>query len=137
MQHNASLITNTLRMAGIRPSVHRIAVMRYLTTNRIHPTAEDIFKALIVEYPTMSRTTIYNTLHLLSEKNCVRTIDIDKNNTRFDIDTIPHAHCMCTGCGIIFDAPLTNTPAPPDGFKCSDTQVLFKGLCEKCKDINS
>ena len=63
-----------LQTAGLRPSEPRIAVLAFLMKNRIHPVAETIYKSLAPEYPTLSRTTIYNTLKLFEENKIVMPV---------------------------------------------------------------
>ena len=53
-----------LQSYGIKPSLQRIAIMEYLIENRIHPTVEDIYEALYIKVPTLSKTTVYNTIKL-------------------------------------------------------------------------
>ena len=48
----------------IKPSVQRLAVMKFLIKRRNYPTAEDIYTALYPQIPTLSKTTVYNTLKL-------------------------------------------------------------------------
>ena len=58
-------IEKYLREHGISPSYQRIRVFEYLISNKNHPTVDMIYKELIKEIPTLSRTTVYNTLNLL------------------------------------------------------------------------
>ena len=62
---------------GIKPSVQRIAVMDYLLRHHTHPQAEDIYCALLPSMPTLSRTTVYNTLRLLTEQGAVCQLPLD------------------------------------------------------------
>ena len=48
--------------AGIRPSIQRIAVYGYLCEHPVHPDVETVYDALNPIYPTLSKTTVYNTL---------------------------------------------------------------------------
>ncbi len=48
-----------LEKCGIKPSLQRIAIVEYLMENRIHPTADDIYHALCIQVPTLSKTTVY------------------------------------------------------------------------------
>jgi len=57
-----------LNAVGIRPSVQRVAVYAYLCEHPVHPTVETVYSALSSDYPTLSKTTIYNTLRLFEEK---------------------------------------------------------------------
>lgn len=63
---------------GVKPSIQRLAIMKYLMEHRTHPTADMIFNDLYKEIPTLSKTTVYNTLKLLTEHGAVRTIGIDE-----------------------------------------------------------
>ena len=92
-----------LQQYNIKPSVQRTAVINYLFNNRTHPTVDEIYLALSPAMPTLSKTTVYNTLNLFVERGAVRTLVIDEKNARFDIDTSDHAHFICKKCGKIYD----------------------------------
>ena len=65
---------NKLIALGIRPSIQRVAIMKYLLSHHTHPTVEEVFVALKKQLPTVSRTTVYNTLRMLSEHGAARTL---------------------------------------------------------------
>ena len=69
---------------GVHPSQQRLAIMDYLMKHRTHPTADEIFTALLPSMPTLSRTTVYNTLKVLVEHNAILNINIEEKNARFD-----------------------------------------------------
>ena len=87
----------------VKPSVQRLAVMEYLLHNLTHPTADEIYSALITRIPTLSKTTVYNTLKLFVEHGAVKMLTIDEKNAMFDADTSSHAHFLCTRCNKVFD----------------------------------
>lgn len=130
---------------GIRPSLQRIAVMDYLMTHRTHPCADEIYSALAVSIPTLSRTTVYNTLAMLTEKGAILSLDLDPGQMHYDGDTSPHAHFICTRCGAIHDIfpeaegwrGLLAAAPPPEGAFVSDTQLSYKGICAKCNMTNN
>lgn len=68
---------NKLIALGIRPSIQRVAIMKYLQAHHTHPTVEDVYLALKKQLPTVSRTTVYNTLRMLSEHHAASMITID------------------------------------------------------------
>lgn len=78
-----------LRELGIRPSPQRLAVYSYLLSHPVHPTADTIYQAIITAQPSLSRTTIYNTLKLLVHKKAVSTVIIEDGELRFDADLRP------------------------------------------------
>lgn len=132
-------IHNFLLEKDIKPSVQRIAIMKYLCEHATHPTVENIFNDLHEQIPTLSRTTIYNTLKLFSEKKAVLTITIEEKNVHYDGDTKPHSHFRCTDCGKIFDLPLNEninfTNENFDKFTIEETHVYHKGICPNCQEI--
>lgn len=126
---------------GIKPSLHRIAVIEYLMENPIHPTADKIFNELYPSIPTLSKTTVYNVLKLLDDQGAIRSILIDEKSIRYDADISVHAHFKCTKCGNIHDVFLTEEDKVQikgvDQFVVSSCQIYFKGYCEQCKqEIN-
>ena len=96
-------VVKRLQNHNIKPSVQRIAIMTYLMEHRTHPTVDEIYTALAPSIPTLSKTTVYNTLKLLSEQGAAQTLTIDERNTCYDADTTPHAHFLCKHCGKIYD----------------------------------
>ena len=123
---------------GVKPSIQRMAIMRYLMEHHTHPTADMIFNDLYADYPTLSKTTVYNTLKLLSEQGAARMIGIEEKNARFDGDTSPHAHFRCKCCGCIYDIPLRHdNEIFVDGIgelSIDEVHVYYKGYCKACKD---
>ena len=51
-------VSQYLKAKGIRPSAQRIAIMRYLMEHPVHPTAENIYDALMPDMPSLSLTTV-------------------------------------------------------------------------------
>ena len=121
---------------GIRPSLQRIEIMRYLMEHHTHPTIDDIFVELKKRIPTVSRTTIYNTLRMFSEKGGALMITIDEHHVCYDGTTPPHAHFSCKEWGRVFDMPDTQPPMPQssaiEGFTIDDAQLYYKGICADC-----
>ncbi|MFI3239696.1 MAG: Fur family transcriptional regulator [Bacteroidales bacterium] len=121
---------------NVKPSLQRIAIMKYLMENKNHPTVDTIYNDLLPQVPTLSRTTIYNTLKVLEGNKALITLDIDSKNLHYDGDVSPHAHFMCNKCGKIHDMPipiesLADVPGMTN-FKIEDVKLYYKGICEEC-----
>jgi len=128
-------LTNELTKKKIRPSYQRIKVLEYLINNQCHPTVEQIFNELHKEIPTLSKTTVYNTLNSLIEAQLIRVITIEDNETRYDILMKNHGHFKCDSCGIIYDFNINIDDFATDelnNFKIFDKNVYFKGICPGC-----
>ena len=120
---------------GINLSHQRLKVFEYLYKNQCHPTADEIFTDLQKEIPTLSRTTVYNTLKILSKAGLLRTITIEDNEIRYDIVIENHGHFKCENCGTIFNFSLDVDLLKSDdlkNFKIEDKSVYFKGICPGC-----
>ena len=127
-----------LSACGIKPSVQRVAVMDYLRTHYTHPTAEEIHSALAPSMPTLSKTTVYNTLRLLVESGAVRQLPVGERGACFDADLSPHAHFLCRGCGRVFDlCRSADRPEElarlPEGFAVEQVELVLRGRCADCR----
>jgi Fur family transcriptional regulator, peroxide stress response regulator len=124
-----------LKTKNIRLSHQRLKVLEYLTLNLCHPTVEQIYNSLHSEVPTLSKTTVYNTLNSLTEAGLVRIINIEDNETRYDIRTNNHGHFKCKSCKNIFDFDIDIDKFSTyelNDFEVNDKNVYFKGICPKC-----
>lgn len=119
---------------GIKPSAQRIAIMDYLLTYRTHPTVDTIYNDLVAEMPTLSRTTVYNTLKLLGEHDAILELTIDKRTAHYDGDTSPHSHFQCKRCGRIIDIPqqVVDINQTEHDFVIQETEVYYRGYCREC-----
>ena len=131
-----------LRENGIGVTKPRIRILEYMMTHRNHPSVDVVFSELRTEMPTLSRTTVYNVLKLLSERGLVQMITIDDEHVNFDGDTAPHAHLLCRRCGCIIDLPLEETtaenagkPYSIDGNLIEETHRYYRGLCAGCREL--
>ncbi len=120
----------SLQCAGIRPSEPRLCIYEYLDGHRIHPRAEEIYSALAPEHPTLSLTTVYNTLKLFAEHRLIRVLNIDSSEQRYDINTDFHAHLKCRTCGSVTDIfmPAPSIPAA----NIEQISLDCYGLCSSC-----
>jgi len=127
---------------GIRPSMQRLAIMDYLINHPIHPTIDDVYQALSNKVPTLSRTTVYNTLRMLSENQAAQMITIDEHRVCYDGNVESHVHFFCKKCGKIIDlfgeqAPKLEGEKTVEGNIIQEEQLYYKGICAKCaKKLN-
>jgi len=130
-------INNYLTEAGIKPSYQRIKIFEYLIKNMNHPTVDMIHKNLILDIPTLSKTTVYNTLRFFVDKGITQIINIEDNETRYDADTSTHGHFKCIKCGNIYDFSFDNKNLnikQIENFEIKQIHLYIKGICENCKN---
>lgn len=134
----SSVVYDNLIKHEVKPSVQRMAIMDYMMTHFTHPSVDEIYNALSPKFPTLSRTTVYNTLKLFVEHSAVRMLTIDEHNACFDGDMSLHAHFLCKKCGKIYDMPLQNHEdtllgVQVDGNEITEVHQYFKGICKDCR----
>jgi len=138
--NNYIQIHRYLQQFDIKPSVQRTAVMDYLMKNKTHPTIDEIYSSLSPMMPTLSKTTIYNTLNLFVQKGAVLQLALDEKNARYDADVSNHAHFKCTSCTKVYDfmdlSPSLFTKPTVEGFDIDTVEVSYTGICPSCKGLN-
>ena len=101
-----------------------------------HPTVKNIYNALSGDIPTLSKTTVYNTLKTFIEKEIAMVITIDENETRFDADTGHHGHFKCQVCHSVYDFDVKMDEVKLEaleGFEIKEKQMFYYGICKNCK----
>ena len=129
-----------LREHGIMPSVQRIRIFDTLMGTTVHPTVDMIYQSLAKEIPTLSKTTVYNTLKIFQQKGLVLVVNIEDNETRYDADTSFHGHFKCQACGTVYDFPLSIEESKLKSlkdFQVNESHYYLKGICKKCTNKQS
>lgn len=119
----------------ISPSYTRTRIYAFLEANTNHPTVDEIYKELKEELPTLSKTTVYNVLHLFIEKGLVKLVNMNSNEARYELYEHEHSHFTCDVCGTIYDIPKVQTiydPKEMEHFTVKDQEVNLTGVCPNC-----
>lgn len=128
-------IIEILKENDIAPSMQRIKILEYLQSYKTHPTADMIYQALADEMPTLSKTTVYNTLKTFTNKGIIVALSIFENEVRFEFNTEPHIHFKCIKCGKIYDLDKTfdlYEDKEINGHKITEHHVNLRGICKEC-----
>lgn len=124
-------VIETLNQFGIQPTPQRIAVAEFVLKTDTHPTADEVWAHVREGCPTLSRATVYNTLHLFAEKGLLRTQPLKEGVVVFDPHVSPHHHFIDEESGQVFDVPwdaVTVTGEDRLGeFEVRDYQVILRG----------
>lgn len=128
-------------MANLKYSRQRASIKEYLMNTHGHPTADTVYLHVKEEFPHISLGTVYRNLNLLADMGEVTKIPTPAGGDRFDGDTHPHYHVVCTSCGKVIDLMMgeeyidsVNQEAEKyfDG-KINSHKMLFYGTCEECR----
>jgi Fur family transcriptional regulator, ferric uptake regulator len=92
------------------------------------------------------RVTIYRTLQTFVEKGIVHTIPTADNAVLYALckdcsehhHHDDHVHFVCTNCNstICLDNIVTPEINLPEGYEADSVQVLIRGKCKKCSELN-
>ncbi len=128
---------DVLLQEGIRMTPQRQAILQYLASVRTHPTAQEVYEAVRVQYPHIARATVYNTLNLLARLGLILELRREGGAVRYETDTSPHVNLICLRCGKVVDAHvpiyLEADEEVLGGFKVLHIRVDAYGYCAECQ----
>jgi Fur family iron response transcriptional regulator len=96
-------VARKLMQAGIAPTAQRRALGALLLCAPVHVTAEQVLRAAQAQALPVSRATVYNTLHLFTERGLLRELPITGVETVYDSTTTPHHHFYDLASGEVSD----------------------------------
>jgi len=123
----------------------RNAILAYLKETKSHPSAEMVFSRLKPEIPDLSLGTVYRNLSMFKQQGTIMSLGAVNGVERFDYNTAPHVHFMCSTCDNVLDLPnmevpeqLIQTAAKETGGQVDACQLSFTGVCKECveKELN-
>ncbi len=124
-----------LKENNLKVTPQRLIVLKYLGEHCTHPTTDQIYKDLKTNNPSLSKTTVYNTLEVLEKNGIIQSITISKSELRYDFKHGMHHHFLCKKCGRIIDIDV-ECPNLGKMLECGhnveEVHGYFKGICNKC-----
>ncbi len=117
--------------SGIRPTTHRLAVLRILGSASNPMSAQEVFDALQA-CRSINRVTVYRILESLVEGGVVDKISAGDRSFRYGLapnENHPqHAHFYCRLCGLMACLPPESLPLPS-----RSSSSMMPGIVEKCE----
>jgi Fe2+ or Zn2+ uptake regulation protein len=124
-----------LKNNDLKVTPQRLEILKYLDKNKVHPTASKIYTDLKKRNPSLSKTTIYNSLETLKRNNIINELTIEKTESRYEFEKTMHHHFLCKSCGKIADidieCPHLNEMLKSK-YKVHQVHGYFKAICEDC-----
>jgi Fur family peroxide stress response transcriptional regulator len=117
----------------------REVVLRVIRDANAHLTANEVFAAANNLLPSISFSTVYNSLRYLKEAGHIAEIKFGDGASRFDRMTHRHDHAICTLCGklvdIEMDVPedIVRRAAKYSKFKPESIEFTLRGKCPDCR----
>ena len=121
----------------------RDAILNCVRATTSHPSAEWVYENVRTQMPDISLATVYRNLSLFKEQGLIRSLGTVNGVERFDGNTEPHVHFICTQCGGVQDLPEISVPeelnsavARSSGGRVDNCQLSFTGICGECRKMN-
>ncbi len=128
-------IVRLFRSKGLKATPQRIAVYNFLCENPVHPDVETVYESVLIQNPSFSKTTVYNSLEAMAQHGIIIPVKIDSDKIRYDADTSFHGHFKCERCGNIYDFKCAGgSDEGLNGFDIRQRDVYYSGICCRCKN---
>ena len=134
MSTNCLEAKGKLVACGVKSTYQRMRILECLERMG-HPDAREIYQSLLTEMPTLSKTTVYNTVDALREAGLVNVLRIAGEGTRYERTGKPHCHFLCRKCGKIIDMSFSCAQSDSlrlDGYMVEELVGCFRGVCKVC-----
>ena len=132
-----------IRSAGVRMTPQRLEIYRETARTGDHPAIETIYRNVRRKMPSVSLDTVYRTLDLFRELGLVTTLRPLADRVRFDANTTPHHHFVCSRCGLTRDFysrdldGLKVPPSAPGLGRVESAHIELRGLCAACVKVKN
>ena len=102
-----------------------------------HATNAELLAHLRFNYPDLSATTVHRATARLASRGAIAVAPATPDGSmRYDINTEPHDHFLCSSCGLLRDAYVKAqvTPILESAIAgCSIAgQLTISGICKTC-----
>lgn len=125
-------------MEARKYSKKREAILEALRNTTEHPSAEMLYSRLKQEYPDLSLGTVYRNLAMFVRDGDVVSVGTVAGQERYDADTRPHAHFICSECSRVLDvcspclSALDKEVERETGGSVTGHSLSFSGTCQNC-----
>ncbi|MDD3902848.1 MAG: transcriptional repressor [Sphaerochaeta sp.] len=104
-----------------------------------HPNAEQIYDAIVLKHPSISRATVYRNLNMLVDEGKVKRIRVLGGPDHFDKTLGNHYHIQCTKCKKVSDIEVGDAIGicvkniDTCGYVLESYEIVFNGVCPDCQ----
>lgn len=131
-----------LKDRALRITPQRLAILRVLALSDGHPSVEQIYEKVRVDFPTTSLATVYKNIALLKGLGEALELGFTDGSNRYDGNRpYPHPHLVCIRCKKIIDpdlsslADVTAQLSKETGFRIVSHRLDFFGVCGACQKL--
>ncbi|WP_028828723.1 Fur family transcriptional regulator [Proteocatella sphenisci] len=127
-----------------RNTIQKKLVLDAVQSLKNHPTAEEVYRYILMTYKNISKGTVYRNLNMLVAEDVIKKVMVVDGADRFDHTITNHNHVKCENCGKVYDisseaGDLEEKITSQDteflrksGFTVSGYKIIFTGICPNC-----
>ena len=141
MSHNTTEINRQLRKSGYRVTPQRQLILDAVCELGRHVSPEAVYELVRRKTPSLSRATVYRTLHFLTEQRILAMVQMVDGRTAYEIaGSEPHHHLVCRSCDSFLELPhsvlrsFRRAMEAQYDFEIDVSHVSFFGHCTDCRD---
>ena len=128
-----------LKSSGLKATLPRIKILEvFQRSAQRHMTAEDVFKALLMEDADIGLATVYRVLMQFEQAGLLSRSHFESGKSVFELNEGQHHdHLVCLTCGRVeefFDAEIEQRQravAQAKGFELHDHALSLYAVCTK------
>lgn len=115
------------------------AILDWVMAAKHHPTAEEVYQGVKQQIPSISFTTVYRNLNLLSSAGQIKEVQFVDKKKRYEGHIEDHQHFICGACHRIIDMQLSkllNVEEISQKLQCHKVESFnleLIGLCAACR----
>ena len=131
--------TEEIKNSGLKATLPRIKILEiFQKANQRHMTAEDVYKALLLEDADIGLATVYRVLTQFEQAGLLSRNHFETGKSVFELNQgHHHDHLVCLDCGRVeefFDAEIEKrqrSVAQTRGFELQDHALALYATCTK------
>ena len=128
-------------MTARKHSKKRDAILECVRSTKTHPSAEWVYAQLKPQIPDLSLGTVYRNLAMFKQEGIIGTMGVVAGMERFEGNTQPHAHFVCSHCSAVIDVEGIDPPEElcskvPCG-SVRECVLTFTGICNQCVEMDA
>ena len=133
-----------LKSSGLKATLPRIKILEvFQSTSRRHMTAEDVYKALLIDGADIGLATVYRVLMQFEQAGLLTRSNFESGKSVFELNEGQHHdHLVCLTCGRVeefFDPEIEQRQrsiAESRGFELHEHSLALYARCTKTNCVH-
>ena len=118
-----------------RNTIQRQLVISAVRSLSNHPTAEEVYNRIVLDYPDISKGTVYRNLNSLVDSGLLRRVSVPSSADRYDHMLTKHYHVQCMKCHRFMNVDDLDyfQDLQMTGYRMENHNIVFQGICPECQ----